>query len=136
VQSFMRWPKRLLLGMAFLFVCLTVAESVRADSKVHQDLLHSTGMVAELHHESEITFGAGALGVYEQWLAGSLAHAAGEQNMDSSVPTLLMVAVGVLLILGILERRSHQPTNSTAARAGEVDRPPRSLLQDKRQTRA
>src|SRR6266404_5762694 len=44
VQRFIRHPKRLLLGATLTLFCLASAESARADSKVYQDMLHSTGL--------------------------------------------------------------------------------------------
>ena len=53
-----RWrPKRLLLGVALPLFCLASAESARADSKVYQDVLHSTGLVEAPHPEGRITYG-------------------------------------------------------------------------------
>src|SRR5262249_13446795 len=57
VQRFMWRPKRVPLGMALTLFCLGSAESVRADSKVYQDVLHSTGLVEVPHPEGRITYG-------------------------------------------------------------------------------
>ncbi len=57
MQPFMRRPKRLLLGVAHTLFCLAFAESVRADSKVYQNLLRSTGLVEVPHPEGRITYG-------------------------------------------------------------------------------
>src|SRR5437899_2210363 len=57
MQRFMWRPKRALLGVAITLSCLAAAESVRADSKVYQDLLHSTGLVEVPHPEGRITYG-------------------------------------------------------------------------------
>ena len=57
MQRFMRRPKRLLLGAALTLFCLAAAESVRADGKVYQDLLHSTGLVEVPHPEGRTTYG-------------------------------------------------------------------------------
>jgi hypothetical protein len=58
MQRFMWCPKPLLLGMAIPVFCLASAESVRADSKVYQDVLHSTGLVEVPHPEGRITYGS------------------------------------------------------------------------------
>jgi len=57
MQRFMRRPKHLLLGVALPLFCLASAASVRADSKVYQDVLHSTGLVEVPHPEGRITYG-------------------------------------------------------------------------------
>jgi hypothetical protein len=58
MQRFMRRPKRLLLGIAVPLFCLAPAESVRAESKLFQDVLHSTGLVEVPHPEGRTTYGA------------------------------------------------------------------------------
>src|SRR5262249_20066156 len=69
MQRFMRRPKRLLLGVALPLFCLASAESVRADSKVYQDVLLSTGLVDVPHPEGRITYGTGWLVDDEHGLA-------------------------------------------------------------------
>jgi hypothetical protein len=62
---------------------------------------------------------------------------AGEPRPDWAIATLLIGALGVLLLLGIKERRPRHPTNTTPARTGEVEMgASRGLLQDKCRTRA
>jgi len=49
--------KRVLLGVALILLGLAFAESVRADSKVYQNLLHSTGLVEVPHLRGSVTYG-------------------------------------------------------------------------------
>jgi S1-C subfamily serine protease len=50
-------PKRLLLGVTFTLFCLACAESARADSKIYQDVLLSTGLVEVPHPEGRTSYG-------------------------------------------------------------------------------
>jgi hypothetical protein len=74
VQRFMRRPKRVLLGVALTLFCLASAESVRADSKVYQDLLHSTGLVEVPHPKGWVTYGTCWLVDDEHGLALTAQH--------------------------------------------------------------
>src|SRR5438132_4671699 len=77
----MQRPKRLLVGVALTLFCLASAESVRADSKVYQDVLHSTGLVEVPHPEGRVTYGTCWLVDDEHGLALTAQHvvkAAGE----------------------------------------------------------
>ena len=70
--------------------------------------------------------------------SGSLVHPADGPNRGWVLATLLIGAVGVLLLLGIKDRGHRHPMNSTAARTGEVEKgaPQRGLFQDRYQARA
>jgi S1-C subfamily serine protease len=57
VRQFMRRPKRVLLGMALTLLCLASAGSARADSKIYQDLLRSTGVVEVPDPDGSVTYG-------------------------------------------------------------------------------
>jgi S1-C subfamily serine protease len=57
MQRFMPRPKRLLLGVCPTLICLAMADSVRADSKVYQDMLLSTGVVEVPYAEGRIAYG-------------------------------------------------------------------------------
>ena len=74
MQRSMWRPKRLLLGVALPFFCLAFAESVWADSKVYQDMLHSTGLVEVPHTDGRITYGACWLVDDERRLAITAQH--------------------------------------------------------------
>jgi hypothetical protein len=90
VQRFMRRPKRLLLGVTLTLFCLASAESVRADSKVDQKMLHSTGQVEPGKHSD-----------------GGLLHSAEDPGTDWALAALLIGAVGVLLLLGKIRGQRH-----------------------------
>ena len=74
VQRSMRRPKRLLLGVALTLFCLASAESVRADSKVYQNLVRSTGLVEVPRPEGRITYGTCWLVDDEHGLALTAQH--------------------------------------------------------------
>ena len=57
MPRFIRCPKGVLASVAFIILCLASAESARADSRVYQDVLHSTGLVEAPHPEGRITLG-------------------------------------------------------------------------------
>jgi len=56
-QRFMRRPKRVLLGVALTLLGLASAGSARADSKIYQDLLRSTGLVEVPDPDGSVTYG-------------------------------------------------------------------------------
>jgi hypothetical protein len=167
VQRFIRRTKRLLLGVPFILVCLASAESVQADSKVYQNPLHSTGLVEVPRPEGRMTYGTCWLADDEHtsehsprttaktnrphpsradqaltnrsWrpFPSGLVHRAEEPSTDWALATLLIGAVGLLLLLGVKVRGDGHPTSSTEARTWEVEKgAARGLLQDRYQTRA
>jgi hypothetical protein len=104
--------------MALILLCLASAPSVRADSEVYHQVLQLTGLV-EVPHPS------------------GLVHPAVGPSTDWALATLLIGAVGVLLLLGIKDRGDRHFTNPTEARTWDINKgAAQGLLPDKYPTRA
>jgi S1-C subfamily serine protease len=71
-------PKRLLLGVALTLFCLASAESVRADSKVYQDVLHSTGLVEVPDPDGSVAYGTCWVVDRQHGLAVTSRHVVGD----------------------------------------------------------
>jgi hypothetical protein len=115
MQQFMQRPKRLLLGLALTHFCLASAESAWADSKVYQEMLQSTGLVANMPSAP---------------MRSGLINSAEAPGPHWPLATLLIGAVSVLLLLGIKERGLHHSTTGSAAPTMEVGKsaPPRTSI--------
>jgi S1-C subfamily serine protease len=77
-RRFMRRPKHVLLGVALALLSLTCAESMRADSKVYQDVLRSTGLVEVPDAAGSVTYGTCLVVDRQRGIALTARHVVGD----------------------------------------------------------